>query len=87
MKAQDILDSVHGTKTQDPRMAQAAAMLSEYTMEFQAGRMSSDEYQELVADLQVENLINAQCDDLAAKERLNTICSAVLNAASLLSSV
>lgn len=87
MKAQDILDSVHGTQTQDPRMAKLAAMLSEYTMEFQAGRLSSEEYQELVADLQVEHLISSQCDDLAAKERLNTICSAVLNAASLLSSV
>lgn len=87
MKAQDILDSVHSTDTQDPRMAQVAALLADYTKEFQAQRLSSDEYQELVADLQVENLINAQCDDLAAKERLNTICSAVLNAASLLSSV
>ena len=87
MRAQDILDSINGTQTDDPRMAQAATLLAEYTQEFQAGRLSSEEYQELVADLQVENLIYAQCDDLAAKERLNSICSAVLSAASLLSSV
>jgi hypothetical protein len=87
MKAQDILDSLQGTQTNDPRMIQAATLLADYTREFQAGRMSSEEYQELVADLQVENLIYAQCDDLAAKERLNSICSAVLSAASLLSSI
>lgn len=87
MKAQDILDSIHSTDTSDPQMAQLASLLSDYTKEFQAGRLSNEEYQELVADLQVEQLINAQCQDLAAKERLNMICTAVLNAASMLSSV
>ncbi len=87
MKAQDILDSIHGTQTQDPLMAQLAAQLAQYTQEFQAGNISNDEYQELVADLQVEHLINAQCQDLAAKERLNTICNAVFSAASVLSSI
>lgn len=87
MKAQDILDSVHGTQTQDPMAAQLAAQLSQLTQEFQAGHISNDEYLELIADLQTEQLINAQCQDLAAKERLNTICNAVLSAASVLSSV
>ena len=87
MKAQDILDSIHGTETQDPVAAQLAAQLVEYTQQFQTGELSNEEYQELVADLQVEHLINSKCSDLAAKERLNTICTAVLNAASMLSSI
>jgi hypothetical protein len=85
MKAQDILDSVRGTQTQDPLAAQIAAQLAEYTEQFQSGQLTSDEYQELIADLQVESLINSKCQDLEAKERLNTICTAVLNAASMLS--
>lgn len=87
MKAQDILNSVYGTQTQDPLAAQLAAQLAQYTQEFQAGHLSNDEYLELVADLQTEHLIQSQCQDLAAKERLNTICNAVLSAASVLSSV
>lgn len=87
MKAQDILDSIHGTETQDPVAAHIAKQLAEYTKQFQSGELNSEEYQELVADLQVESLINSKCQDLEAKERLNTICNAVLNAASMLSSI
>ena len=87
MNAQDILNSIYGTQTQDPLAVQLATTLAQYTQEFQAGNLSNDEYLELVADLQTEHLINARCQDLAAKERLNTICNAVLSAASMLSSV
>lgn len=87
MKAQDILNSIHATDTQDPAAAQIARQLAEYTQQFQNKELNSEEYQELVADLQVEQLINSKCSDLEAKERLNTICTAVLNAASMLSSI
>jgi hypothetical protein len=49
--------------------------------------MSKEEYAELVRDLQTEQLINAQCSDLEAKEQLNTICNTVLDAASMLSGI
>ena len=49
--------------------------------------MSRDEYVELVKDLQTEQLINAQCSDLAAKEQLNTICNAVVDVANMLSPI
>jgi hypothetical protein len=87
MNAQDILNSVYGTQTQDPQAAQLAAVLAQYTQEYQTGNLSKEEYLELVSDLQTEHLINAQCQDLAAKERLNTICNAVISAASVLSSI
>lgn len=87
MNAQDILNSIYGTQTQDPLAAQLAAALAQYTQEYQAGNLSKEEYLELVADLQTEHLINSQCQDLAAKERLNTICNAVISAASVLSSI
>jgi len=87
MNAQQIIDSIQGTQTNDPRALAIAQSLAEYTQAFQAGQMSKDEYLELIQDLQRESLINAQCDDLAAKERLNTIINAVVSAASVLSSL
>jgi len=87
MNAQQILNGIYGTQTQDPIAQQLAGVLAQYTQQFQAGQMSKDEYAELVRDLQTEQLINAQCSDLEAKERLNTICNAVLNAVDILSSI
>jgi hypothetical protein len=87
MNAQQILESVYGTQTNDPVAAQLAAVLAQYTQEFQAGNLSKDEYLELVRDLQTEHLINAQCQDLDAKIRLNQICNAVISAATVLSSL
>jgi Mg2+/Co2+ transporter CorC len=87
MNAQQILDSVYGTQTTDPVAAQLAAVLAQYTQEFQAGNLSRDEYLELIQDLHTEHLIDAQCQDLEAKIRLNQICNAVISAASVLSSV
>ena len=87
MKAQDILNEVYGTQTQDPQAAQLAAMMAEVTQAFQAQQVSREEYLELIKDFQAQQLINAQCKDLAAKERLNNIINVVINAAMLLSSV
>ena len=87
MNAQQILDSINGTQTEDPAVQQLAGVLIQYTQQFQAGQMSKEEYAELVRDLQTEQLINAQCSDLEAKEQLNTICNTVLDAASMLSGI
>lgn len=87
MIAQDILNSLYETKTQDPAASRCAAQIAEYTQQFQTGQLSNDEYLELIADVQLEHLIEGQCADLAAKERLNTICNAVISAANILSSV
>ena len=51
---------------------------------YKNGDLNKDEYLDLLKTLHFEHLINVQCEDLHAKERLNTICNAVLNAASLL---
>ena len=87
MIAQQIIDGITGTQTQDPVAQQLAEVLVQYTQQFQAGQMSRDEYVELVKDLQTEQLINAQCSDLAAKEQLNTICNAVVDVANMLSPI
>jgi hypothetical protein len=87
MNAQQILDSIYGTQTQDPVAAHLAAVLAEYTQQFQTQQLTTEEYLELITNLQTEQLINAQCDDLSAKERLNTIINAVAGAASVLSSL
>ena len=54
MTSQDIIDSICGTKTQDPVLVEIAHQLEGYTRQFQTGELSNEEYQELVADLQVE---------------------------------
>lgn len=87
MNAQQILDSIYATQTTDPTAARLAAIAAEYTQQFQSGQLSRDEYLELVQDLQTEYLIDAQCQDLAAKERLNQIVNAVIGAAAILSSI
>jgi hypothetical protein len=87
MNAQQILDSINGTQTEDPVAQQLAGVLLQYTQQFQAGQLSKEEYAELVRDLHTEQIINAGCADMVAKEQLNTICNAVLDAASMLSSI
>lgn len=87
MNAQQILNEIYGTQTQDPVAAQMAAWMAEVTAAFQAGQMSNDEYLELLRDFQRQQLINATCQDLASKERLNNIINVVISAASVLSSI
>jgi hypothetical protein len=87
MNAQMILNEIYGTPVADPAVLALAQQLESFTKEFQAGNISNDEYVELLADFKVQQLILAQCNDLAAKERLNNIVNIVLNSASILSSV
>jgi hypothetical protein len=87
MNAQDIINEIENIPCNDPALMPLGNALHQYTKQFQSGELSKDEYLELLQDLHTEQLINAQCSDLNAKERLNTICNAVINAASLLSSV
>jgi hypothetical protein len=87
MNAQQILNELYATPVQDPRVLEMAQQIEFLTKEFQAGNCSRDEYIELLGDFQTQRLIQEQCEDLAAKERLNTIVNIVVNSASVLSSV
>ena len=87
MNAQQILDGIYSTQTQDPLAQQLAGILAQYTTAFQAGQMSREEYVELVKDLRTEQIINSQCSDLEAKERLKKICNVVIDAVNILSSI
>ncbi len=84
MNAQMILNEIYGTPVQDPAVLALAQQLEQMTKEYEAGNMSKDEYIELLADFKTQQLIIAQCNDLAAKERLNGIVNVVINAASVL---
>jgi hypothetical protein len=61
-----------------------AQQLEQLTKEYECGNLSKDEYIELLADFKTQQLISAQCKDLAAKENLNSIVNVVINAASIL---
>jgi hypothetical protein len=87
MNAQQILNEIYGTQTQDPVAAKLAAWLAEVTTAYQSGQMETDEYLELLGDFQRQQLINATCSDLESKERLNNIINVVISAASVLSSI
>ena len=87
MNAQQILNEIYGTQTQDPVAAKLAAWLAEVTTAYQGGQMETDEYLELLGDFQRQQLINATCSDLESKERLNNIINVVISAGSVLSSI
>ena len=87
MNAQQILNEIYGTQTNDPVAAQLAAQLAQITQAYQQQEISTGEYLELIQDLQTQQLIAAQCQDLSSKERLNNIINVVVNAASVLSSI
>jgi hypothetical protein len=87
MNAQDIINEIESIPCDDPTLLPLGNALHQYTRQYQSGELSKDEYLELLQDLHTEQLINAQCADLHAKERLNTICNGVINAANLLSGV
>lgn len=87
MNAQQILNEIYGTQTQDPVAAQIAAQLAQVTQAYQQQQISTGEYLEILRDIQTQQLINAQCQDLSSKERLNTIINVVASAANVLSSI
>jgi hypothetical protein len=84
MNAQMILNEIYSTPVQDPAVLALAQQLEQLTKDYESGAMSKDEYIELLADFKTQQLILAQCNDLAAKERLNSIVNVVINAASVL---
>jgi hypothetical protein len=87
MNAQDIINEIESIPCTDPQLLPLGNALHQYTRQFQSGELSNEEYLELLQDLQREHLIHLQCQDLAAKERLNTICNAVISAGRILSSL
>jgi hypothetical protein len=87
MNAQQVLNEIYGTQTNDPVAAQLAAQLAQITQAYQQQQVSKGEYLEMIRDLQTQQLIIAECQDLSSKERLNNIINVVINAASVLSSV
>jgi hypothetical protein len=84
MNSQMILNEIYGTPVQDPAVLALAQQLEQLTKDYETGNISKDEYIELLADFKTQQLIIAQCNDLAAKERLNGIVNVVINAASVL---
>jgi hypothetical protein len=87
MNAQEILNELYTTNVDDPAVHQLALQLEAVTKQFQAGQMSPSEYQELLGDFRTQQLITAQCQDLASQEKLNTIINVVINVGSALASV
>ena len=85
--AEQILNELYATAVNDPAVLSLAQQLEQLTKDFQAGNCSDDEYKELLMDFRRQQLISAQCQDLASKERLNSIINVVLNAASLVGSL
>ena len=84
MNAQDIINEIESIPCNDPALLPLGNALHQYTKQYQSGELSKDEYLELLQDLHREHLINVQCADLQAKERLNTVCNIVLRSASML---
>jgi hypothetical protein len=84
MNAQMILNELYQTSVNDPEVLKLANQLEQLVKEYEAGNIDKDEFVELLVDFKTQQLIIAQCRDLASKERLNNIVNVVINAASLL---
>ncbi|MEY4332897.1 MAG: hypothetical protein RLZZ196_1635 [Bacteroidota bacterium] len=84
MTADEIINEIQSIPCNDPALLPLGTMLHEYTLAYKSGDLSKDEYVDLLKTLHFERILNAQCEDLHAKERLNTICNVVINAASML---
>ena len=84
MTADDILNEIQSIPCDDPSLLPLGNALHEYTTAYKAGDLSKDEYLDLLKTLHLEHLLNVQCADLHAKERLNTICNVVLQGAKML---
>jgi hypothetical protein len=84
MNAQMILNELYQTSVNDPEVLKLANQLEQLVKEYEAGNLDKDEFVELLVDFKTQQLIIAQCRDLASKERLNNIVNVVINAASLL---
>lgn len=84
MNAEDIIKEIESIPCNDPALLPLGNALHQYTKQYQSGELSKDEYLELLQDLHREQIINAQCADLNAKERLNTICNLVITGAKML---
>lgn len=84
MTADDILQEIQSIPCNDPSLIPLGNALHEYTSAYKSGDISKEEYLDLLKTIHLEHLINVQCDDLHAKERLNTICNVVLQGAKML---
>lgn len=87
MNAQDIINEIDSIPCDDPALLPLGGLLRQYTLQFQSGELSKDEYLALLQDLHLEQLLHIQCSDYGAKQRLNTVCNVVIGAAKVLSSV
>jgi hypothetical protein len=87
MNAEMILNELYQTSVKDPAVHELATQLEALIKSFQRGELSADELQELLVDFKTQQLIMAQCSDMASKERLNSIINVVINVGSALSSV
>jgi ribosomal protein S13 len=82
MNADDILKHLYST-TPTPVTQQAVGI----TENFKAGRLNEIEYKELMQDLQSQLLIEQAARSEEEREYLNQLFTAVINAASLISSI
>lgn len=58
------------------------AEITELNKDYQAGKLSADEYKELLQDIQKTKIIEVAADDLETKSRLNEMINGLLTLAS-----
>lgn len=67
----------------DPVIQTEANTVGEYTEMMKAGKLSKDEYIELIADIQRTISIHQNMSEMEAKERLNVAINGLISIASL----
>lgn len=77
MNVSDILNSLAAVVGGGNEAGEIAIEATTITNQFKAGQLSQSEYQELIGDLQTEKLILIQANQLALKEELNRLFTAI----------
>ena len=68
----------------DPAVQNAANLTNQYTEMLRAGEISSDEYVEILADIQRSITISEQMSEMEAKQRLNLAINGLVSVAKLI---
>jgi hypothetical protein len=68
----------------DPAVQNAANLTNQYTEMLRAGKISSEEYVEILADIQRSIVISEQMSEMEAKQRLNLAINGLISVAKLI---
>ncbi len=82
MNVNDIIGKLEGLN--NPEVQASAQQAVRISSQYKSGQISLSEYQELMGDLEIENLIVTTATGIQEKQQLETIASTIISAVEIL---